>query len=375
VKRVIVVASGKGGVGKSTVAGWDWDHFHFPNIAGVSFEWHNVVLPTEANLALSLAHLNTPSRLRVGLLDLDIFGPSVPKLMGLEDMGEPELTEGEWTRRMGNSHHVAYYVAWSLSTTKGGSLLPLTNHGVPCMSMGFLLPANTDTPVVWRGLMVMKAVQQLLFEVDWRQSDGRPLDALVIDMPPGTGDVQLSLGQLVNVNGIVLSSFFFGGGGDYLAISCMSLCRWAGAVIVSTPQDVALADARKGVAMFRKVDIPVISPPSFFLDCVASRVRVRRLSRTKPLQKILGFVLNMSYFICPSCETDHYLFGRPDAFVKASEDYGVEVLGEVPLEPVTSARGDSGRPVVLQGKEGSAGARSREVFLEMGRKVWEAIAK
>lgn len=177
------------------------------------------------NLALSLASTsssNIPPR--IGILDLDIFGPSIPKMMGLENVGEPELTSK-------------------------GALLPLTNHGLPCMSMGFLLPqpkstegglTQEDSPVVWRGLMVMKAVQQLLFDVDWRLTDpregedgkngGEGLDILVIDLPPGTGDVQLSLTQLVQIDA---------------------------ALVVSTPQKVALSDARKGVAMFRKIGTPV----------------------------------------------------------------------------------------------------------------------
>ncbi|KAJ8481098.1 hypothetical protein ONZ51_g6206 [Trametes cubensis] len=161
VKQVLAVASGKGGVGKSTVA---------------------------VNLALSLAmHAEHAPRQRprVGVLDLDIFGPSIPKLMALEDAEEPRLTEG-----------------------KPGAMVPLVNHGLPCMSMGFLLPksqgtdSSTDTPVVWRGLMVQKAAQQLLFDVDWRdpESDAE-LDLLVIDMPPGTGDVALTLAQLVKVEG------------------------------------------------------------------------------------------------------------------------------------------------------------------------------
>lgn len=155
-RRVIVVSSGKGGVGKSSVA---------------------------VNLALSLSQ---HQGLKVGLLDLDIFGPSIPKLMGLEGIGEPELTPAN-------------------------RLIPLRAHGIPCMSMGFLIPNspegknNADTPVVWRGMMVMKAVQQLLFDVDWSAGGSgggkAELDVLVIDTPPGTGDVALSLGQLVEVDG------------------------------------------------------------------------------------------------------------------------------------------------------------------------------
>lgn len=169
-------------------------------------------------------------RTNVGLLDLDVFGPSVPKLMGLESVGEPDLTSGK------SPHHL---LDDELTDERGAenALVPMENHGIKCMSIGFLLPQTSASgkdggaaPVVWRGMMVMKAVQQLLFDVDWRGRDGRGLDVLVVDMPPGTGDVALSVGQLVEVDG---------------------------AVIVSTPQDVALLDARRGVAMFRAVSIPV----------------------------------------------------------------------------------------------------------------------
>jgi ATP-binding protein involved in chromosome partitioning len=150
------------------------------------------------NLAFALAMKQSHARLRVGLLDLDIFGPSVPKLMGLDRAGEPLLTE--CTRRFYRSPCCSQrFVA--------GALVPLVNHGLPCMSMGFLLGKDSeDRPVVWRGLMVQKAVQQLLFDVDWRadatgQISGSGLDVLVVDMPPGTGDVPLTVGQLVNVDG------------------------------------------------------------------------------------------------------------------------------------------------------------------------------
>jgi len=160
--------------------------------------------------------------------------------------------------------------------------------------MGFLLPpsANSENPVVWRGLMVMKAVQQLLFEVDWRSLENEEtLDILVIDMPPGTGDVQLSLGQLVAVDG---------------------------AVVVTTPQDVALIDTRKGVSMFRKVGIP-----------------------------ILGAVLNMSHFKCNSCGTDHQLFGNTTSFDQTLRAMSIDKLAELPLDPITSQRSDSGIPVAV----------------------------
>ncbi|KAM0793487.1 hypothetical protein ACM66B_000928 [Microbotryomycetes sp. NB124-2] len=256
VKHVVVVSSGKGGVGKSSVS---------------------------VNLALALSRLSRDqsgqqNRLRVGLLDLDIFGPSVPKLMGLEGMGEPELT-------------------------KDNRLTPLRSHGVPCMSMGFLLSGNqtaqgqdddgADTPVVWRGMMVMKAVQQLLFDVDWRAgSGGHDLDVLVIDTPPGTGDVTLSLGQLVELDG---------------------------SVIVSTPQNVAIIDTRKGVAMFRKLGIP-----------------------------IFGSVLNMSHFVCPGSPTSkHYIFGKPATFYDVCARLDMPVLAQIPIEPDVSAKGDQGVPIVL----------------------------
>ena len=165
------------------------------------------------NLAFALAMLQNPLtnlRLSVGILDLDIFGPSIPTLMGLQNSGEPELTAGILSK-------FDFTFLNTYTTLIAGAILPLTNHGLPCMSMGFLIPSitpstgpssdgdNTDTPIVWRGLMVQKAVQQLLFDVDWSK-DGQGLDILVIDMPPGTGDVPLTLGQLVTVDGSSHSS-------------------------------------------------------------------------------------------------------------------------------------------------------------------------
>ncbi|KAL7414775.1 P-loop containing nucleoside triphosphate hydrolase protein [Mrakia frigida] len=274
VKKVVVVASGKGGVGKSTVA---------------------------VNLALSLL-LEKPGK-RVGLLDLDVFGPSVPRLMGLE--GEPELTQG-------------------------GRLIPLENHGIGTMSMGYLVPqsATGENPIVWRGMMVMKAVQQLLFDVDWTSSassssssstKGEELDVLVIDMPPGTGDVALSLGQLVIVDG---------------------------AVIVSTPQEIALIDARKGVGLFKKLNIP-----------------------------ILGLLLNMSHL---STSPPLYPFGSSAAFRQAASELNASVLGEIPIVQGLSAGGDEGKPLVIcapRNGEGSGPEEEvRKVFRGVAELVWRKIS-
>ncbi|PCH41938.1 nucleoside triphosphate hydrolase protein [Wolfiporia cocos MD-104 SS10] len=278
VRKVLAVASGKGGVGKSTVA---------------------------VNLALSLAmqaHAATGAPARVGILDLDIFGPSVPKLMGLDAAPEPRLTQS-------------------------GAIVPLTNHGLPCMSMGLLLPreANADTAVVWRGLMVQKAVQQLLFDIDWReppQEGGAELDVLVLDLPPGTGDVPLTLGQLVNVDG---------------------------AVIVSTPQDVALSDVRKGVTMFQKISVP-----------------------------ITGLLLNQSHFLCPSCATPHHLFGSPERFHATAASMGVPVLGALPLVPAVSEASDGGAPFVLAGTSTNtekAGVEWRETMAAVAKSVWRFLGR
>uniref|UniRef100_A0A8C5H2H3 Iron-sulfur cluster transfer protein NUBPL n=1 Tax=Gouania willdenowi TaxID=441366 RepID=A0A8C5H2H3_GOUWI len=227
VKQVIVVASGKGGVGKSTTA---------------------------VNLALGLM-ANDQSK-SVGLLDADVFGPSIPKMMNLR--GQPEL----------GPHNL---------------MIPLTNYGLPCMSMGFLV--EDASPIVWRGLMVMSAIEKLLRQVEWRS-----LDYLVVDMPPGTGDVQLSITQNVPI---------------------------AGAVIVSTPQDIALLDARRGAEMFKKVNVPV-----------------------------LGLVQNMSVFHCPKCLHQTHIFGS-DGARQLADTLGVPVLGDVPLHLNIRETSDVGQPVVV----------------------------
>ncbi|XP_028725523.1 iron-sulfur protein NUBPL isoform X3 [Peromyscus leucopus] len=227
VREVIVVASGKGGVGKSTTA---------------------------VNLALALA-ANDSSK-TVGLLDVDVYGPSIPKMMNLK--GNPELSPNNLMR-------------------------PLLNYGIACMSMGFLV--EETAPLVWRGLMVMSAIEKLLRQVDWGQ-----LDYLVVDMPPGTGDVQLSVSQNIPISG---------------------------AVIVSTPQDIALMDARKGAEMFRKVHVPV-----------------------------LGLVQNMSVFQCPKCRHKTHIFGA-DGARKLAQTLDLDVLGDVPLHLSIREASDTGQPVVF----------------------------
>ncbi|XP_006835425.1 PREDICTED: iron-sulfur protein NUBPL-like [Chrysochloris asiatica] len=227
VNQVIVVASGKGGVGKSTTA---------------------------VNLALALA-ANDSSK-AVGLLDVDVYGPSIPKMMNLK--GIPELSQSNLMK-------------------------PLLNYGIACMSMGFLV--EETAPVVWRGLMVMSAIEKLLRQVDWGQ-----LDYLVVDMPPGTGDAQLSVSQNIPVSG---------------------------AVIVSTPQDIALMDARKSAEMFRKVHVP-----------------------------ILGLIQNMSVFQCPQCKHRTHIFGA-DGARKLAQILDLDVLGDIPLHLNIRETSDTGQPIVF----------------------------
>jgi len=227
VKNVVCVASGKGGVGKSTVA---------------------------SNLALALAQDGQ----RVGLLDADIYGPSMPTMLGMVD-ARPTASED------------------------GQGIAPIIAHGIKVMSMGFMM--NTDDAVVWRGPMLGKALQQFIDDVDWGE-----LDVLVLDMPPGTGDVQLSLAQLLPVSG---------------------------AVVVTTPQDVAFADVRRALKMLTTTRTPV-----------------------------LGLVENMSHFVCGDCGTEHHLFGASRIDSHASE-HGLDVLAKIPLDSVTAVSADAGEPIVV----------------------------
>ncbi len=226
VKHLIAVGSGKGGVGKSTVS---------------------------ANLALALSSMGY----KVGLLDADIYGPSIPTLLGLR---------GE-----------------RVSVDENNRIIPLEKYGIKVLSIGFLLPSE-DTPIIWRGPMLMKALTQFLFDVKWGE-----LDILLLDLPPGTGDVQLTLAQNVEISG---------------------------AVVVTTPQDVALADVRKATAMFREVDIP-----------------------------ILGIIENMAYFVCPESEKKYYIFGKGKVLEFAAS-YGLQVLGSIPIDPQVAERSDMGFPIV-----------------------------
>ena len=239
VANIIAVASGKGGVGKSTTA---------------------------VNLALALKDHG----LRVGILDADIYGPSMPRLLGLK--GQPQQISGN-------------------------KLAPMEAYGLKVMSMGFLV--DEETPMIWRGPMVMSALSQMLKDVAWGE-----LDVLVVDMPPGTGDAQLTMAQQVPL---------------------------AGAVIVSTPQDLALIDARKGLNMFRKVNVPV-----------------------------LGIVENMSTFVCPHCGVPSNIFGHGGARAEAAR-LGVPFLGEVPLTLAIRETSDEGRPVVATDPSSAGAAAFREI--------------
>ncbi|MGL5117458.1 MAG: Mrp/NBP35 family ATP-binding protein [Beijerinckiaceae bacterium] len=247
VRHIIAVASGKGGVGKSTTA---------------------------CNLALGLV----AEGLRVGVLDADIYGPSMPKLFAIR--GRPKIKTGR-------------------------TLIPMEGYGAKVMSIGFLV--EEDTAMIWRGPMVISALNQMLREVDWGE-----LDVLVVDMPPGTGDAQLTMSQSVPL---------------------------AGAVIVSTPQDLALIDARRGVAMFQKVNVP-----------------------------ILGIIENMSTFVCPHCGTTSHIFGHGGARDEAIR-IGVPFLGEIPLHMDIRERADSGMPVVVTQPD----SPYSQAYRTIARDLWRAL--
>lgn len=250
IKHIIAVASGKGGVGKST---------------------------TTANLALAMA----ANGLKVGVLDADIYGPSVPRLFNVS--GRPEQASGR-------------------------VLKPLEGYGIKVMSMGFMV--EEETPMIWRGPMVISALTQMLREVAWGE-----LDVLVVDMPPGTGDAQLTMAQQVPL---------------------------AGAVIVSTPQDLALIDARKGLNMFKRVDVPV-----------------------------LGIVENMSFFLCPDCGGRHDIFGHGGARAEADR-LDVPFLGEIPLTMKIRETSDAGTPVVVSDPEGEVAGIYREIAAKVVAGIDEA---
>ena len=247
VAAIVAVASGKGGVGKSTTA---------------------------VNLALGLA----ASGHKTGLLDADIYGPSMPRMMGIT--GQP-------------------------SSSDGTTLAAMENYGIKVMSMGFLV--EEDTPMIWRGPMVQSALEQMMRDVSWGE-----LDIMVVDMPPGTGDIHLTLAQKVPLTG---------------------------AVIISTPQDIALMDARKGLNMFRKVGVPVF-----------------------------GLIENMSYFTCPKCGERSEIFSHGGAKIEADR-LGIDFLGEIPLDIIIRETSDDGRPIVVSEPESEHALTYRAI----ADKVWEKI--
>lgn len=248
ITHIVAVASGKGGVGKSTTA---------------------------VNLTLALKKLG----LKVGILDADVFGPSQPRMLGVS--GKPESSDGKM-------------------------LEPKEGFGVKVMSMGFLV--DEDQPIVWRGPMVMGALQQMLNDVNWGK-----LDVLVVDMPPGTGDAQLTMAQNVPL---------------------------AGSVIISTPQDIALIDARKGLNMFRKTDVPV-----------------------------LGIIENMSYFLCPSCGEKSDIFGHGGAREEANK-LEIDFLGEIPLHMDIRETSDNGTPIVESGPDSA----HSKIYMSIAEQLWSKLS-
>jgi len=251
IKHIVCVASGKGGVGKSTTA---------------------------VNLALALAADN----LRVGLLDADIYGPSIPLMLGVKKGTRPDIIDNKFIE-------------------------PVRVHGLSCMSMGLLV--DESTPMVWRAPMIISAFNQLLNDTLWGE-----LDYLIVDMPPGTGDIQLSLTQKAKVTG---------------------------AVIVTTPQDVALLDARKGIEMFRKVNVP-----------------------------ILGVVENMSTYICSSCGHEESIFGSGGGEI-LSREYGVDVIGSLPLDKKIREQTDNGVPLAIIDPGGKLDVAYRNLASSLKQQVDE----
>ena len=247
VEFIIAVASGKGWVGKST---------------------------TTVNIALALSRLGK----KVGIMDADIYGPSIPRMMGIS--GQPRSEDGK-------------------------TLIPMESYDIKCMSMGFMVPE--EEPTIWRGPMVMGALEQMLKDVEWA-----PLDILIVDMPPGTGDAQLTMAQGTEL---------------------------AGAIIVSTPQDIALLDARKGLNMFRQVDVP-----------------------------ILGIIENMSYYICPKCGDEAHIFDNGGARETAKKN-DCTFLGEIPLDREIRETSDAGRPIVIS-KTSSPHAIA---YMEIATKILNGI--
>ncbi|MDX1810649.1 MAG: iron-sulfur cluster carrier protein ApbC, partial [Gammaproteobacteria bacterium] len=249
VKNIIAVASGKGGVGKST---------------------------TSVNLALAIAAEGG----KVGIMDADIYGPSQPRMLGIT--GQPDSKDGK-------------------------SMEPMENYGVQAMSIGFLI--DEETPMIWRGPMVTQALEQMINDTNWSE-----LDYLVIDLPPGTGDIQLTLSQKIPVSG---------------------------AVIVTTPQDIALLDARKGLKMFEKVNVPV-----------------------------LGVIENMSIHICSKCGHEEHIFGTGGG-ERMSQDYNVDFLGALPLDINIREQADHGKPTVVADPQ----SRITEIYREIGRRVTAKLSQ
>ena len=244
-KNIIAIASGKGGVGKSTFS---------------------------VNLAVALQSIG----MRVGLLDADIYGPSIPRMIGFGK--KPEMNSDK-------------------------KLVPIENYNIKCMSIGFIL--DEEAPTIWRGPMVMKALEQMFNGVDWGM-----LDYLIIDLPPGTGDAQLTLAQ---------SS------------------KLSGSIIISTPQDVALADARKGINMFKKVNVD-----------------------------ILGIVENMSYFICENCNEKHFIFSK-DGAKKEAEKFKIPFLGNIPIDKKLREQSDEGRPACIDNPDGEIAKKFINIAIELNK--------